>query len=82
VPATDTVALIGYAKFFSRSLDAVIRVYDEAGNVIETHEHTGDFKKWWVYFVVARRASIGAISFGAREATIFSKRESPRSGSQ
>ncbi len=29
---------IGYAKFYSRSNDAVIRVYDEAGNVIETHE--------------------------------------------
>ena len=27
---------IGYAKFYSRSHDAVIRVYDEAGNVIET----------------------------------------------
>ena len=25
---------IGYAKFFSRSHDAVIRVYDETGNVI------------------------------------------------
>ena len=23
-----------------------IRVYDEAGNVIETHEHIGDFKEW------------------------------------
>jgi hypothetical protein len=23
--------------------DSVIRVYDEAGNVIETHEHAGDF---------------------------------------
>ena len=23
---------------------AVIRVYDDAGNVIETHEHKGDFK--------------------------------------
>ena len=22
-----------------------IRVYDEAGNVIETHEHAGDFKE-------------------------------------
>ena len=31
---------IGYAKFRSRSHDAVIRVYDEAGNVVETHEHT------------------------------------------
>jgi hypothetical protein len=37
---------IGYAKFYSRSHDAVIRVYDEAGNVIETHEHAGDFKEW------------------------------------
>jgi hypothetical protein len=36
----------GYAKFFSPSHDAVIRVYDEAGNVIETHEHAGDFKEW------------------------------------
>jgi hypothetical protein len=35
---------IGYAKFFSRSRDAVIRVYDGAGNVIETHEHKGDSK--------------------------------------
>jgi len=31
-----------HAKFYSRSHDAVIRVYDQAGNVIETHEHTGD----------------------------------------
>jgi hypothetical protein len=29
----------------SRSADAVIRVYDADGNVIETHEHTGDFKE-------------------------------------
>jgi hypothetical protein len=36
---------INYAKFFSRSHDAVIRVFDEAGNVIEAHEHTGDFKE-------------------------------------
>jgi hypothetical protein len=25
--------------------DAVIRVYDAAGNVIETREHAGDFKE-------------------------------------
>jgi hypothetical protein len=25
---------------------AVIRVYDDAGNVIETHEHKGGFKAW------------------------------------
>jgi hypothetical protein len=36
---------IGYAKFYSRSHPAVIRVYDEAGKVIETHEHAGDFKE-------------------------------------
>jgi hypothetical protein len=36
----------GYAKFFSRSHDAVIRVYDEAGSVIETHEQAVEFKEW------------------------------------
>jgi hypothetical protein len=30
---------IGYAMHYSRSHDAVIRVYDAAGNVIETLEH-------------------------------------------
>jgi hypothetical protein len=37
---------IGYAMHRSRSHDAVIRVYDVAGNVIETHKHAGDFKEW------------------------------------
>ena len=37
---------IGYAMHRSRSHDAVIRVYDDAGNVIETHEHKGDFMEW------------------------------------
>ena len=37
---------IGYAKFRSRSHDAVIRVYDAAGNLIEAHEHAGEFKEW------------------------------------
>ena len=32
---------VDYAKFRSRSHNGVIRVYDEAGNVIETHEHKG-----------------------------------------
>ena len=36
---------IDYAKFFSRWHDAVIRVYDDAGNVIETHEHVSEFKE-------------------------------------
>jgi hypothetical protein len=37
---------IDYAQFFSRSHDAVIRVYDDAGNVVDTHEHAGEFKEW------------------------------------
>jgi hypothetical protein len=37
---------IGYASHYSRSQGAVIRVYDDAGNVIETHEHKGDFREW------------------------------------
>jgi hypothetical protein len=36
---------IGYAKFYSRSHHAVIRVCDAAGNVIQTHEHAGEFKE-------------------------------------
>src|SRR5947199_9173889 len=30
----------------SCSHPAVIRVYDSAGNVIETHQHKGDFNEW------------------------------------
>ena len=37
---------VAYAKFYSRSQDATIRVYDAAGNVTETHEHKVDFKEW------------------------------------
>jgi hypothetical protein len=36
---------IGYARFRSRSHDAVIRVYDETGKVIETHEQNGNLKE-------------------------------------
>jgi len=36
---------IGYAELYSRSHDAVIRVCNEAGDVIETRERTGDFKE-------------------------------------
>jgi hypothetical protein len=34
-----------YAGLYSRSHDAVISVYDAAGNVIETHEHKGGISK-------------------------------------
>jgi hypothetical protein len=33
------------AEFYSRWYDAVIRIYDDAGNVIETHQHAGEFKE-------------------------------------
>jgi hypothetical protein len=38
--------IVDHPKFSSRSQNAVIRVYDNAGNVIGTHEHKGDFKEW------------------------------------
>jgi hypothetical protein len=38
-PRPDAIGnAVGYAEHFSRSHDAVIRVYDATGNVIETHE--------------------------------------------
>jgi hypothetical protein len=43
------VDAVDYAKFRSRSDNAVIRVYDEAGNVIETHEHAGEFNVMLTY---------------------------------
>jgi len=36
---------IGYAKFYSRSHDAVIRIFDAAGILIETRDHAGDFRE-------------------------------------
>jgi hypothetical protein len=30
----------------SEGCEAVIRVYDEAGNVIEKHDHASEFKEW------------------------------------
>ena len=37
---------VDYAKFRSRAQNAVIRVYGDAGNVIETHKHAGKFREW------------------------------------
>jgi hypothetical protein len=36
---------ISYAAHYSRSHHAVIRVYDESGDVIDAHEHKGDVKE-------------------------------------
>ena len=38
---TQVSHAVRYAEFYSRSHHAVIRVYDEAGNVLETYEHAG-----------------------------------------
>ena len=35
---------IGYAEFYSRSHDAVIRIYGDADNVIQMHEPKDKFK--------------------------------------
>src|SRR6476661_9333701 len=45
IPGGNCTNAIGYAEHRSRSHDAVICVYDDADNVIETHEHKGDFKE-------------------------------------
>jgi hypothetical protein len=37
---------IGYAEHRSRSHYAVIRLYDDAVNVIEAFEQAGEFKEW------------------------------------
>jgi hypothetical protein len=42
----DASAAVDYAKHCSRSHDGVIRVYDDASNVLETHEHGGGLKEW------------------------------------
>lgn len=39
--AADAIA---YARHSSRAHDAVISVYDAAGNLIAVHQHKGDFK--------------------------------------
>jgi hypothetical protein len=46
VEPNAVVNAIGYAMHRSHSHDAVIRVYDDAGNVMETHERKGDFREW------------------------------------
>ena len=40
------VDAIFYAKFYSRSHPAIIRVFDESGAVVGTVESAGDFCEW------------------------------------
>ena len=46
IASSDCGKLLPVKKFSAVYRDAVIRVYDESGGVIETHEHTGEFKEW------------------------------------
>jgi hypothetical protein len=41
----ETRQAIGYAQFYSRSHDAVIRVFNEAGNLIENARARGRFQR-------------------------------------
>jgi len=41
----QTQSTIGYAMHCSRSHDAVICIYDDTGNAIETHQHKDEFKE-------------------------------------
>ena len=45
-PQFHFVARPNVGRVYSRSADAVIRVYDAAGNMTETHEHKCEFKEW------------------------------------
>jgi hypothetical protein len=58
-----TADAIGYAKLSSRSHDAVIRVYDEAGKVIETREHAGEFAllRLMALFIAIARLVIASV---------------------
>jgi hypothetical protein len=67
---------IGYAMRFSRSADAVIRVYDAAGNVLEMHERAGEFKEFRSYSDV-RSSVFDCIIWKAWD---LKRRRNPRSG--
>jgi hypothetical protein len=62
---------VDYAESYSRSHDAVIRVYDAAGNVIEAHEHKARFQgvvvqfplQMWYKVAHARWANTGLGAF-------------------
>jgi hypothetical protein len=45
--------------FYSRSYLAVIRVYDETSDVIETHEHAGEFKESYNSFFSSQATILG-----------------------
>jgi hypothetical protein len=61
-----------------RSHDAVIRVYDETGNVVETDEQTGEFKERRAQVVSARPFSRVSVRPGRPVAASISSRNCQR----
>jgi hypothetical protein len=49
---------IGYAQHYRRSHDAVIRVYDAAGDVIETHEHKDERSGLWMHIAATESVTL------------------------
>jgi hypothetical protein len=45
IAGSDCAQVFAGQRFSVVYRDAVIRVFDESGNVIETHEHAGDFRE-------------------------------------
>jgi hypothetical protein len=59
---------IGYAMYRSRSHDAVIRVYDAAGSLIETHEHKGGFRGMVSISLISQGVTSEALSLAFHSA--------------
>ena len=71
----DASVAVDYAKHSSRSHDALIRVYDGAGNLIETHEHAGDFNEVVAQFLFTiKRNTRLSSAFPARNVLTLSDR--------
>jgi hypothetical protein len=54
---------VEYPMFFGRSHHGVIRVDDEADNVIETHEHAGDFEEARSSLPIATYPPFGSLCY-------------------
>jgi hypothetical protein len=73
---------IGYSVHCSQSHDTVIRVYDVAGNVIETREHKGEFNESVNPYGLAsqrKRTQKLLLEFGIRCANIHASKDFVRS---
>ena len=68
---------IGHAKFRSRSHHAIIRVYDNAGNMIQTHEHRGVEVHCPFVAFRGKEARLGNLD---RQRRSFSSRRAAQSG--